>query len=170
MFNKIRADLSQLFSIIRIKISDDYGMCCNEEAAIECSKVYYYRKFKVDENNGVSILRNLFWRKFPQRKPVKDGWYQCTINFECDTKYSNNKEETIYQEYVMDLYWNCGSGRFIDNRVKQIFEVYDVMGYGQNNEYHKLSLRDIHTIDRTDHVVAWRVMPKTYRKRGRKFK
>lgn len=128
-----------------------------------------FNKFKVDRDNTPSLLRNVHWRKFPQRKPSISGWYQCTINFEFDKKCSNDKEEILYQEYVMDLYWECGSGKFIDNRVKQIFDVYDVMGYGNNNEYHKLSPNDVHPIDRTKHVVAWRPMPRTYRKRGRKF-
>lgn len=116
------------------------------------------------------MFRNLFWHRFPKSQPTKDGWYQCTINFEFSRKFIGNDEMILYQEYVMDLYWYNKSRSFIDNRAKQVIETYEVIGYGKNSEKHRISLEEFnHSIDRTKSVIAWRKMPKTYRIRNRQF-
>ena len=86
----------------------------------------------------------LKWNDINTKKPTKNGWYSCTV------------EVSGQQRYVMDLYWYSDRERFIDNRVKHIFEVYDVIGdKGKKIEKYRLT-------DRTDSVVAWRKIPKPY--------
>lgn len=33
-----------IFSVIYIKVTKDYGMCCDEQNAIECSWDYYFNR------------------------------------------------------------------------------------------------------------------------------
>ena len=46
----------------------------------------------------------MFWKLFKNKKPTKNGWYQCTV------------EVPNQQRYVMDLYWDNKSQKFKDNR------------------------------------------------------
>ena len=82
------------------------------------------------------------WSKFPKKKPKKNGWYICLIEFKVD-------QET-YQSYVMDLYWYSDKEKFMDNRRKNVFSEYLVYNY----ESEKID-RD-HLCDRTASVVAWK--------------
>lgn len=90
------------------------------------------------------------WHKFPKNKPKKNGWYQCTV------------EVPGQQRYVMDLYWYGKPEKFRDNRRQDVFNSYDVYGY--NDETHECD-KKLYTIplcDRTESVVAWKKMPRTY--------
>ena len=60
------------------------------------------------------------------------------------------------QRYVMDLYWYCDRQVFRDNRVQRVFGTYQVLNYKGERIY-----RD-DLCDRTDGVVAWRKIPRTY--------
>lgn len=95
----------------------------------------------------------MFWKRFDKVKPKEDGWYQCSIEF-----YVTENET---QRYIMDLYWYSEAKRFIDNRRKNVFDEYDVYGYGSDNTKKKL-YRD-NLVDRTDSVTAWRKVPKPYK-------
>lgn len=96
------------------------------------------------------ILRNLFWNKFPDEKPIK-----------------NNETINVYQSYVMDLWWNSSTQSFIDNRIKNIIGSYDIMGYNNDIVKHKLSYEDFKSrIDRTENVVAWKSLPMPYKIKG----
>lgn len=89
------------------------------------------------------------WIKFSDAIPKKPGWYQCTICFPfLDDEYTT---------YVMDLFWNNISQRFVDNRVQHVFDTYDVYGYSKNNGTDKMYTCSL--CDRTDEVVAWRKLP-----------
>lgn len=99
----------------------------------------------------------MFWRRFPKKKPKKDGWYQCTIEFGSDH---------FIQHYVMDLFWDgkyAGVGRWKDNRRQEIFNTCHVYAFdptvkAPNNR----RLTTNHLCDRTDSVVAWRKMSKPF--------
>ena len=89
------------------------------------------------------------WKPFPKHKPTTDGWYICTV------------EVKDQQRYVMMLYWHSKrgeSGKFIDNLRESMFDMYDI--YGCDNE----KLTTCHLCDRTDGVVAFRKVPKSYMK------
>lgn len=86
------------------------------------------------------------WNLFSEKKPKKNGWYQCTV------------EVPGLQRYVMDLYWYSETQRFKDNRRQDVFSTYSV--YNKDHELmHNESL-----CDRTHSVIAWRNMPKPYMK------
>lgn len=106
----------------------------------------------------------MFWKKFINKKPKKDGWYLCTVLFPFTKDFDGSD---VYQTYVMDLYWYCDKQKFLDNRVGQIFDMYEVIGYGQNNKV-KILKEEYH-YDRTYHVVAWRRLPKPYKDRNVKY-
>lgn len=86
----------------------------------------------------------MFWKRFDKKKPTKDGWYLCTI------------EVPGQQRYVMDLYWYSNRQMFRDNRVQHTFDTHQVL------DYKGYQLYENHLCDRTDGVVAWRKMPRTY--------
>ena len=99
-------------------------------------------------------MKHLFntWRPFPKEKPEKDGWYQCTL----DDRIPG------LPRYVMDLYW-CGEvQRFKDNRIQDIFNRYDVYGYNKETHEYDKPMCTNHLCDRTDNVVAWKLMQKPY--------
>lgn len=108
----------------------------------------------------------MFWKKFKQEnkkyQPKKDGWYLCTICF--DTGFGH------YQSYVMDLYWYSNRQKFIDNRVQNVFNTYDVMGWGNSITDSPVKKRLYHdsNCDKTEKVVAWRKLPKPYKRRNTK--
>ena len=98
------------------------------------------------------------WHKFPKHKPPKDGWYQCTIEY---GMFPN------IHHYVMDLYWygkRKADGRFIDNRIEDIFRSYvvlpDRMFGSEQIHYDSPCIQG--RIDRTNSVRAWKKMPRVY--------
>lgn len=97
---------------------------------------------------------NLFnrWRQYPKYKPEESGWYVCAIRFHfCGDEY---------QSYVMDLYWDSDKEIWKDNRRLNVFELYDVYGYGTENE--KIKLYKDGSCYRDD-VIAWKKCPSIYR-------
>lgn len=106
----------------------------------------------------------MFWKKFPDKKPKKDGWYQCTIAFPF-TKLPDGTD--VYQTYVMDLHYCTETEQFIDNRERHVFHLYDVYGYGKGNQ--KVKLKSYEHGDKTEYVVAWKHMPKPYLSKGRRY-
>ena len=95
----------------------------------------------------------MFWKRFDKCKPKKNGWYQCTIVYPFHDSY---------QSYVMDLYYYTEIGKWKDNRRQSVFDTYEVFGYEESNEKHQLSTIDL--CDRTDQVIAWKKLPKVYRR------
>lgn len=87
---------------------------------------------------------NLFgdkWKAFPKHKPRKDGWYLCTVEVEGQ------------QRYVMDLYYYSKGEKFLDNRVRNVFNSYNVYRY-DGKRLHK-----DHLCDRTKGVKYWKKLP-----------
>lgn len=97
------------------------------------------------------------WFEYPKKKPKKDGWYQCTVDFEIDKEYH------IYQSYVMDLYYYAEKDKWRDNRKQSVFNVYEVYGCckGPNGSD---ALERIYTGNDCvrDDVIAWKNLPKPY--------
>ena len=91
-----------------------------------------------------------FWRKYPKRKPKKEGWYQCTV------KHGFG----IDKPRVMDLYFH--DGHWTDRRRKQVFEGYKVYKPSraaiEDNRVWNDELCD------RDDVIAWRRLPNAYKK------
>ena len=88
----------------------------------------------------------MFWKVFKDKKPIKNGWYQCIV------------EVPNQQRYVMDLYWYNEKQQFRDNRRQNVYDTYNVLNYKNEKMYtEKLC-------DRTENVVAWRKIPKAYMK------
>ena len=103
----------------------------------------------------------MFWKKFKQKdkkyQPKKDGWYLCTVSFDTGFGY--------YQSYVIDLYWYSKHQKFIDNRVQNVFNKYDVMGWDNSITDAPVKKKLYHNsnCDRTETVVAWRNLPEPYK-------
>lgn len=99
---------------------------------------------------------NIFWKRFPKKKPWKNGWYLCTVEFE----YADNK----WQSYVMQLFWDQRVknihddtyGAWINNTRKDVFDTYDVF-LRDKNSYHVIETDRL--CDRTSTVIAWRKLP-----------
>ena len=100
------------------------------------------------------VINKLFnrWRVFAKEKPKKNGWYLCTV------------EVPGQQRYVMDLYWYGEKQRFKDNRRQSVFNDYDVYAYNYDTHEYDKPLHTNELCDRTDNVVAWKRIPKTYMK------
>ena len=91
------------------------------------------------------------WRKYPNHKPKKDGWYQCTVQHGFG----------IDQLRVMDLYF-CTIDRecWLDKRRRQVFDGYKVYKPSRapidDNRVWEDGL-----CERND-VLAWRNLPRVY--------
>lgn len=98
------------------------------------------------------------WFEYPKKKPKKDGWYQCTVDFEFD------EVNRIRKSYVMDLYYYTETDQWCDNRRQSVFNEYEVYRYckGPNGN---AALERVYTGNdcvRND-VIAWKNLPKPYR-------
>lgn len=91
------------------------------------------------------------WRKFPKWKPKVEGYYLCTI-------YSDD----IF--YATRLYYK--DGKWTNNDRLAVFRGYNVYKVCrapiEENHLYSDGL-----CDRTDDVVAWKKIPKEYRKKRR---
>lgn len=86
----------------------------------------------------------MFWKKFSNRHPEKEGWYMTTV------------EVKGQQRYTMALYWYPEIGKWIDNVRQYVFDSYRVYNFRSERLY------TIPLCDRTNDVVAWRKIPNTY--------
>ena len=94
------------------------------------------------------------WKPYPMNKPAKRGWYICSI------RYGEDPD----QAYVMELFWDEIREVWRDNRRINVFQEYEVYGYGENiiNQTVKKRLYTDNLCERND-VVAFKRMPKIYR-------
>ena len=98
---------------------------------------------------GIKALEQTKWIPVNEDLPKDNGWYQCTI-------VSDNLLLT------MDLFYK--DGKWLDNRRIDIFNTYDIYGYGNSTEKHKLSYQElISELDWTANVIAWMSLPKPYK-------
>lgn len=97
-----------------------------------------------------------FWKPYPKNKPNKRGWYQCSILYKYD--------EENYGAYVMDLFWDEKSEKWKDNRRINVFQMYDVYGWGKDLIDNPIKDRIYYDnlCERTD-VVAFKKLPNIYK-------
>ena len=81
-------------------------------------------------------------RNNPDDLPPENGWYSCWL-----------RNDTI--NYGMDLYFYTKSNQFIDNRRRDVFQVYDVMAIDIDNPLNKKRIYSDDCVNRTDSVIAW---------------
>jgi hypothetical protein len=94
------------------------------------------------------------WKPYPKYKPTEEGWYQCSIIY--------NKEQN--KGYVMDLWWNKGREVWTDNRRLNVFDTYDVYGWGEDI-IEKPIKKQLYYDDLCErkNVVAFKKLPKLYK-------
>lgn len=98
-------------------------------------------------DKAIQAIEQITWIPVSERLPEENGWYQCTV-------ISDNLSMT------MDLYYK--SGKWLDNRRIDMYNVYDVYGYGKTTEKHKLSYQEFPEFDWTKNVVAWKLLSEPY--------
>lgn len=93
------------------------------------------------------------WIPVSEDLPKENGWYQCTV---------------ILNDlpWTMELFYK--NGKWLDNRRINMFDTYDIYGYGNTKEKHKLSYQElISEFEWNQVVIAWQPLPKPYEeKRG----
>ena len=97
------------------------------------------------------------WKPFPKYKPKEKGWYICSI------RYGEDPE----QAYVMDLWWDDKREVWQDNRRLDVYQTYEVYGYGFGNTdilglpIKKRMYHD--NLCERDDVIAFKKPPKIYK-------
>lgn len=94
------------------------------------------------------------WKPYPKNEPKEKGWYICSI------RYGEEPE----QAYVMDLWWDSTTRVWKDNRRLNVFQEYEVYGYGKNiiDKPVKQILYNDNLCYRGD-VIAFKKLPKIYK-------
>ena len=85
-----------------------------------------------------------FWKRYPKRAPMDDGWYLCTLE--------NGR--------VMDLYYDWLIKEWIDKRRQSVFNGYKVYKSGKEALDYNRVYGDANCL--RDDVVAWKKLPKAY--------
>ncbi len=99
-----------------------------------------------DESNSENPNR---WIPVSERLPEENGWYQCTV---------------ILNDLplVMELFYK--NDKWLDNRRINMFDTYDIYGYGNTKEKHKLSYQElISEFEWTENVISWKTLPEPYK-------
>lgn len=110
-------------------------------------------------NMWKKINNRLHWKKYPDCKPSKDGWYTVTMVRPLEMRYLGGKETLTrptkgeeYQTYTMDLYYKVEFDTWTDMRVGRIFTAFDVF----NGEDGSREFADNRFYNLTHRVIAWR--------------
>ena len=89
------------------------------------------------------------WISVNEQLPKENGWYQCTVIL-------NDLPRT------MELFYK--NGKWLDNRRIDMFNIYDIYGYGKAKEKHKLSYQElISEFEWGQTVIAWKPLPLPYK-------
>lgn len=124
---------------------------CKMYQGVPTSGAYSEHRFVLD------LLEQTEWIPVSERLPKENGWYQCTVT-----------ENDV--SWTMDLFYK--NGKWLDNRRIDMFNTYDMYGYGNTIEKHKLSYQElISEFEWNQVVIAWMPLSKPYiysRKRGEK--
>lgn len=93
------------------------------------------------------------WIPVSESLPKENGLYQCTVIL-------NDLPRT------MELFYK--NGKWLDNRRINMFDTYDIYGYGNTKEKHKLSYQElISEFEWNQVIIAWQPLPRPYEeKRG----
>ena len=84
------------------------------------------------------------WRKFPNKRPKRAGWYMCTV------------EVPHTQRYVMELWYDTYTGQWIDNIRQDVFDTYLVYSRADRDK----QLYTLPICNRTDDVTHWKKNPR----------
>jgi len=89
------------------------------------------------------------WIPCNKQLPTDNKWYHCTVVLDD-------------LSLTMDLYYK--NDKWLDNRRINMFDTYDIYGYGNTTEKHKLFYQElISEFDWTKNVVAWMPLPQPYK-------
>lgn len=93
------------------------------------------------------------WIPVSESLPKENGLYQCTVIL-------NDLPRT------MELFYK--NGKWLDNRRINMFDTYDIYGYGNTKEKHKISYQElISEFEWNQVIIAWQPLPRPYEeKRG----
>lgn len=98
---------------------------------------------------AIDAIEQTTWIPVSERLPRENGWYQCTVVL-------NDLPRT------MELFYK--NGKWLDNRRINMFDTYDIHGYGNTKEKHKLSYQElISEFEWTENVIAWMPLPEPYK-------
>lgn len=89
------------------------------------------------------------WRQLTIEKPKRDGWYQCTIELK-------DGERRVEQ-----LYWYGSVQQFKNKQVLDIYDSCDVYAYNRVTHEYDILVNDYVSDEK---VIAWKRLPKPYRK------
>ena len=92
-----------------------------------------------------------FWRKYPKRKPKKNGYYLCTLT-------------EISSPSMMMLYYKVREDKWIDISRQTVFDGYNVF------KVCRAPIEENHVYfdglcERGDEVIAWKQLSKEYRRK-----
>lgn len=93
-----------------------------------------------------------FWRRYPRRKPKKEGWYSCTVRY-FDGEIENRK--------VMDLYYIPWANKWYDERRYSVFKGYTIYLPGRG-QLEGNRVFDDRLCDLTDDVLSWKKLSKVF--------
>lgn len=100
-------------------------------------------------NELPSVTPQPKWIPVSERLPKENGWYQCTLMLDD-------------LPLTMELFYK--NGKWLDNRRINMFNTYDIYGYGNTKEKHKLSYQElISEFNWTENVIAWMPLPEPYK-------
>jgi hypothetical protein len=95
-----------------------------------------------------ALQRQAEWISVNEQLPKENRWYQCTVIL-------NDLPQTI------ELFYK--NGKWLDNRRIDMFNTYDIYGYGNTKEKHKLSYQELISEFEWDQVViAWKPLSQPY--------
>ena len=103
--------------------------------------------YALDE--AIKTIEQARWIPINKKSPEENGWYQCTVVLD-------------NLSLTMDLYYK--NGKWLDNRRINMFDTYDIFGYGNTTEMHKLSYQElISEFEWNQVVVAWKPLSQPYK-------
>ena len=96
-------------------------------------------------DKAIEIIKQTTWIPCNENPPTNNGWYQCTV---------------IVNDLPLTTELFYKNGKWLDNRRINMFNTYDIYGYGNTAEKHKLSYQElISEFDWTKNVIAWMPSP-----------
>ena len=112
-----------------------------------------YERYPLPEwfalDKAIELLEQTKWIPVSERLPEENGWYQCTVAI-------NDLPRT------MKLFYK--NGKWLDTQRIDMFNTYDIYGYGNTKEKHKLSYQElISEFEWTENVIAWQPLTESYK-------
>lgn len=140
MAKEMNEDIVRAREVLHNIGGHDYDSCGNYPLERrEAEKVIYILNAFISKKRWIPV----------SELPKENGWYQCAVIL-------NDLPQT------MELFYK--NGKWLDNRRISMFNTYDIYGYGNTKEKHKLSYQElISEFDWTENVIAWQPLPEPYK-------